>query len=90
MMLGNILFLLFFGAVFYMVMKSGGDNTGKNNKPDIHGSSDGATAIDKDPVCGMEVKKHLIASSHFGRDFHFCSEQCRKIFNLNPNKHART
>ena len=42
----------------------------------------------KDPVCGMEVKGDSIASSHLGRTFHFCSEQCRKVFDLNPNKYA--
>jgi len=41
---------------------------------------------DTDPVCGMNVREQKIASSHHGRTFHFCSEQCRKIFDLNPNK----
>ena len=43
---------------------------------------------DKDPVCGMEVKGDSIVSNHLGRTFHFCSEQCRKVFDLNPNKYA--
>ena len=43
----------------------------------------------KDPVCGMEVKKNSTAlvSDHFGRTFYFCSEQCRKLFDINPNKY---
>ena len=44
----------------------------------------------RDPVCGMEVKKNSISlvSDHFGRTFHFCSEQCRKLFDINPNKYV--
>jgi YHS domain-containing protein len=43
----------------------------------------------RDPVCGMEVKKSStsLVSDHFGRTFHFCSEQCRKLFDINPNKY---
>jgi YHS domain-containing protein len=43
----------------------------------------------RDPVCGMEVKKNStsLVSDHFGRTFHFCSEQCRKLFDINPNKY---
>lgn len=43
----------------------------------------------RDPVCGMEVKKSstLLVSDHFGRTFHFCSEQCRRLFDINPNKY---
>lgn len=43
---------------------------------------------DKDPVCGMEVKDDSIVSRHLERTFHFCSEQCKKVFDLNPNKYA--
>ena len=44
----------------------------------------------RDPVCGMEVKKSStsLVSDHFGRTFHFCSEQCRKLFDINPNKYV--
>jgi YHS domain-containing protein len=44
----------------------------------------------RDPVCGMEVKKNstTLISDHFGRTFHFCSEQCRKLFDINPNKYV--
>jgi YHS domain-containing protein len=44
----------------------------------------------RDPVCGMEVQKSSTAliSDHFGRTFHFCSEQCRKLFDINPNKYV--
>ena len=44
----------------------------------------------RDPVCGMEVKKSSpsLISEHFGHTFHFCSEQCRKLFDINPNKYV--
>jgi YHS domain-containing protein len=44
----------------------------------------------RDPVCGMEVKKSStsLVSDHFGRTFHFCSDQCRKLFDINPNKYV--
>jgi YHS domain-containing protein len=43
----------------------------------------------RDPVCGMKMKKNstTLVSDHFGRTFHFCSEQCRKLFDINPNKY---
>jgi YHS domain-containing protein len=44
---------------------------------------------EKDPVCGMDIKNHSIAGKHLGRTFHFCSEQCRKVFDLNPQKYFR-
>ena len=44
--------------------------------------------MEKDPVCGMETNHNSIASNHLGRTFHFCSDQCRKVFDLNPNKYA--
>ena len=44
----------------------------------------------QDPVCGMEVKKSStsLVSDHFGRTFHFCSDQCRKLIDINPNKYV--
>jgi YHS domain-containing protein len=44
----------------------------------------------KDPVCGMEVKGNSAAltSKHLGRTFHFCSEQCRNLFDLSPDKYV--
>ena len=46
--------------------------------------------IDKDPVCGMKTGNHSIMRNHLGRTFHFCSEQCGKVFDLNPNKYIHT
>jgi len=62
----------------------------------MHGSHDqtsmleSETANPKDPVCGMEVdaEETTLVSTHLGRTFRFCSERCRKLFNLNPNKYT--
>jgi len=71
---------------------SGYGNSGFNKDSDhghhhteIETSGEGS---EKDPVCGMDIKDHSIISKHLGRTFHFCSEQCRKVFDLNPNKYA--
>lgn len=102
MMLGNILFLLVVGVVIYMMMKKGGgccgghDHTGDDNATpnkntdhtDHLNIETSENRPEKDPVCGMIVNDTAIESRHLGRTFHFCSEQCRKLFDLNPNKHA--
>ena len=43
---------------------------------------------EKDPVCGMEVTNTSAGSEFHGRTYRFCSEQCRQLFDLNPNKYA--
>lgn len=82
----------------------GGHDHGGNNNHGGHGGSGNnndtghahhhreieafGSKADKDPVCRMEVQDQTITSSHMGKTFHFCSEQCREIFDLNPNKYA--
>ena len=70
----------------------GHGNSGSNKAPDHTNHHMEIENIknetDKDPVCGMEVNGDSIVSDHLGRTFHFCSEQCRKVFDLNPNKYA--
>ena len=103
MTLTTLLMILVFGVFFYLMMKKGGgccgghdhggnDSSGGNKGTDqthhhreIEASEN---RTDKDPICGMEVKDDSIVSSHLGRTFHFCSEQCKKVFDLNPTKHA--
>jgi len=43
----------------------------------------------KDPVCGMEVngKFSTLTSEYLGRTFYFCSGQCKKRFDLYPDKY---
>lgn len=104
MMSGNILFFLVLGVVIYLMMKKGGGCCGGGHDQSGQGISGGkptqahehrpgkpeasGNTIEKDPVCGMEVHDHSIVSSHLGKTFHFCSQQCRKLFDLNPHKHA--
>ena len=103
MTLTTLLMILVFGVFFYLMMKKGGgccgghnhgghDSTGSekdtdhtNHHMEIEKTENGT---DKDPVCGMEVKGDSIVSNHLGRTFHFCSEQCKKVFDVNPNKYA--
>jgi len=41
-----------------------------------------------DPVCGMEVdeRKSDYESTHAGKKFYFCSQECRDKFEDNPNQ----
>lgn len=45
----------------------------------------------KDPICGMKVDdkdaKHV--STHVGRDYYFCSADCKSAFDKNPMKYAK-
>jgi len=47
-----------------------------------------------DPVCGMELTPGQIEaqSSYQGRRYDFCSEDCRRLFEANPEQyvHATT
>lgn len=43
-----------------------------------------------DPVCGMRVEKSnsQIVSAYNGREYHFCSEGCKKAFDMAPEKYV--
>lgn len=45
----------------------------------------------KDPVCGMQVEERQAAAKteHQGRTFQFCSEDCKRQFDSNPERYAR-
>ncbi len=46
----------------------------------------------KDPVCGMDVVPGRSKGGNYtfeGRDYHFCSPQCRQKFTAEPNKYLR-
>lgn len=49
-----------------------------------------AQLVEKDPVCGMAVNDTDVvpASEHLGMTFRFCSERCKKLFELHPNKYV--
>ena len=103
MTLTILLTIVVFGVFFYLMMKKGGGCCGGHDHSghDSSGCNKGTdhahhnmeiekpeNKTDKDPVCGMEVKDDSIVSSHLGRTFHFCSEQCKKAFDLDPNRYA--
>lgn len=43
-----------------------------------------------DPVCGMVVDPHSAAakSDFQGTTYFFCSDECRRMFEANPTRHA--
>jgi P-type Cu+ transporter len=45
----------------------------------------------RDPVCGMEVNAQDAAGTtqHRGQTYYFCSEDCKKKFEQNPEQYAR-
>lgn len=45
----------------------------------------------KDPVCGMDINEKQAATTaqHQGRTYYFCSEDCRREFDQNPERYAR-
>ena len=48
--------------------------------------------MSKDPVCGMNVdeNKAPYQSQYGGTKYNFCSEQCQKEFDRQPEQYARS
>lgn len=104
MTLVSIFWIIVFGLIVYMMMKKGGgccgghgghnDHAGhggrehKSLPPTDHHAQKMTHDNARDPVCGMDVTGDSAVSEFHGRTFHFCSEKCRKLFDLNPNKYA--
>ncbi len=46
----------------------------------------------KDPVCGMKVDESnsQYQSQYGGKKYSFCSEQCQKKFDQQPEQYARS
>ena len=44
-----------------------------------------------DPICNMKVDetKAKYTSTYKGQTYYFCSEDCKKAFDLNPEKYAK-
>jgi len=44
----------------------------------------------RDPVCGMDVdeKKNPPTSTYHGKQYAFCGQNCKKMFDQNPEKYA--
>lgn len=44
----------------------------------------------EDPVCGMQVrKKEAVTSTVKGKKYFFCSEECKRQFEQNPDKYLK-
>ena len=48
--------------------------------------------MSKDPVCGMQVdeKNPQFQSQYAGKQYTFCSEDCKKKFEKDPQHYARS
>jgi Cu+-exporting ATPase len=55
-------------------------------KPSAGSAPAEAATLEKDPVCGMDVRVTggTPSFAHDGRTYHFCSEQCRDRFARDP------
>ncbi len=47
-------------------------------------------AMVKDPVCGMQVddQRAMFKSQYQGQTYYFCSEDCKRKFEQNPQQYA--
>lgn len=45
----------------------------------------------RDPVCGKMVSlaEHSVFCSYKGREYHFCSSDCRSVFEKKPDKYLK-
>jgi YHS domain-containing protein len=46
----------------------------------------------KDPVCGMSVdpKSAAATTTHQGKQYAFCSQNCKETFEKNPQRYAES
>lgn len=44
---------------------------------------------EKDPVCGMELTDSKIKSKYQGKEYSFCSNECKLEFEKDPAKYAK-
>lgn len=81
------LWLLIFGALFYLMMRYGcgahmvhGEHGGHQEHP--------RAATARDPVCGMSVDlNQSYSKKHGGREYHFCSLRCLEQFDTAPQRY---
>jgi P-type Cu+ transporter len=52
----------------------------------------GVDAMTTDPVCGMKIdeKSAQAQTQYAGRNYSFCSEECKKEFEEHPEQYAHT
>jgi YHS domain-containing protein len=48
--------------------------------------------MEKDPVCGMQVDRNKAQyhMTHKGKDYYFCSQECKKQFERNPERYIES
>jgi YHS domain-containing protein len=53
---------------------------------------EGYISMTKDPVCGMQVdeKKAAASSSYQGKNYSFCSQDCKTKFDRDPQHYAQS
>lgn len=98
MITGNVFLALAIGVFIYFLLEKGDADHDSQESDAGHfdehrqGETNQTRAdVLQDPVCGKGVhwKSAALTSEYLGRTFHFCSEQCRKIFDLHPTRYVR-
>jgi YHS domain-containing protein len=97
--MGGILWLLVFGAFFYLMMRYGCGAHMVHGGHRGHGGQGGDTAHSEhrasgagvtDPMCGMEVAPGSGYSKMLdGREYRFCSRKCLDQFDAQPAQYTR-
>jgi YHS domain-containing protein len=64
-----------------------------NDSKVVKGNGMGRKVVgeEHDPVCHMKVdrKKCQLVSIHMGKEYRFCSSDCKRAFDLDPGKYTR-
>lgn len=84
----GLLWLLVFGAGFYLMMRFGCGAHRVHGHDHVSGAEHGAqggAAGGRDPVCGMQVADDSgYTKAHEGTRYRFCSKSCLEKFEANP------
>lgn len=90
------IYLLIFGALFFLMMRGGcGGHISGHGRHGRHAgrARDGFQPPEKDtdPVCGMTVDTKTAKSAVYdGAVYYFCSQQCREKFEVSPASYMRS
>jgi Cu+-exporting ATPase len=51
----------------------------------------GESKMTRDPVCGMQIDERTAAakSNHNGREYQFCSQDCKQQFDEHPERYTQ-
>lgn len=88
--IADIFIFVAMGIVYYAFLRAIGGVRGHEESPDEHSRDKDIPPeqLDRDPVCGEKIYAPAVQhhSEHFGRTYHFCSNKCMRIFDLNPGR----